>query len=344
MNGPVRCKTTLLKTNPPPNPVEPTLNPMKTLVKPLRLLCTLLLCLAAIPLQAQLSNLTCGAVSTNVGSQLKFVNSTNYDSTLGKTYPLFYTLVSNLVAIKGRVLPTGERTALANLTPYYLTTNLLFSSLSSVTNATNGGAAKSAYLVCEVVSVTGPSGGIFQFWEQGDRVPTYVFPVGVTPTMGSNRFMVSDISQGAGQGGGDAFGSIRGRRYSVNKPGDYVVGFKLYDTSTNSLAMGPLHTPSDVLTIKFTTAFNPSTMLFSGRGIVSSNSIDTLTFQQGGLTNFYIDMASDLTISNWTVAAGPFTVAPWLNNSQLVVTQRFTNASSPNSARFYRLRGSIPTP
>lgn len=315
---------------------------MKTLFKPFGTLCALALWLAAGSAQAQLSNITAGAVSTNVGSKLQFVNRANYDSTLGKSIPLPYTLVSNLWAWKGDV-GDGNYGAVGQLRPYYLTTNVLFSALSTRTNSLTGAAGTGAYVVCEVVSVTGPVGGIFQFWEKGSRWPTYTFPVGVTPNPSKNKFALSDISLGAGQVDGDAFGFIRGRRFSVTKPGDYTVGFRLIDTSVNSLSMGPLHTPSDVLTVKFTTGVDSSGIAFASP-IVTSNNVTTFTFRQGGLTNFYIEASTNLAPGSWSVVAGPMMKAPWmgLTTTNLLMTYRLTNSGPASPNVYYRLRGVPP--
>ena len=48
----------------------------------------------------------------------------------------------------------------------------------SVPERVVGGAAIGSYIVCEVLSVSGPAGGVLSFWEQGWRTPTYQFPVG----------------------------------------------------------------------------------------------------------------------------------------------------------------------
>ena len=45
--------------------------------------------------------------------------------------------------------------------------------------------------------------------------------------------------------GGDPFGHIHGRRFSVTKSGLYRVGFRVLDVSTNGPAGGPIHTASE---------------------------------------------------------------------------------------------------
>ncbi len=294
---------------------------MKTHVKLAALSCAILLCLAPRPLQGQPNQVQCGAESTNLNSKLTFANAAAYDITSGYTQPLIYTLVSNLVQLRG---------AVSEIKGFYNTTNLAFHALSRTSASP---AADGSYLVCEVVSVSGPEGGTFSFWEQGARGPTYSFPAGAAPASGKNRFDVTDIAQGGGLPYGDPFGAIPGRRLTVDKPGEYVVGFKLHDTSSNSLSIGPMHASSDLLTIKFQTAVQPSLAR-----IAVTNEVATLTLNQGGLTNIFLETSTSLVPANWATVAGPFTNAPIGGNTRLL---KVTNTESILS-RFYRLRGTGP--
>src|ERR1700712_4828567 len=64
--------------------------PMKNHVKPYFLLGAALLGLAAGTMQAQILGVDCGAVSTNAGAKLKFINGANYSSTGSFVAPLTY--------------------------------------------------------------------------------------------------------------------------------------------------------------------------------------------------------------------------------------------------------------
>ena len=285
---------------------------MKNNVKHAGLIGAMLFALAAGTGQAQVQ-ITAGAVSTNVNEKLAFANGANYAAASGYVHPLVYTVVSNVNLNSG----------------YYSSTNLAFGSLSS----TNPGAASiGTYIVCQVVSVTGPEGGVLSFWERGSRVPNYSFPVGESFSE-ETRFDVSDIALGAGLPDGDPAGSIPGRRWTVNKGGEYVVGYQLVDTSSNSLAITSLHTPSDILYLKFSTGVDLGLNRLS-----LSNNIATVVFRQGSLTNVFVETSTNLISGTWTVAAGPFPSAPAGTNT---TTRVFTN--SPGfSALFYRLRGVAP--
>lgn len=287
---------------------------MNTSAKSLGLLCSAMLGLVTGPLHAQFQQLNAGAESTNLNAKLAWANGATFAASSGYSHLLVYTVVTNFV--------------MTNI--FYSTTNLQFWALSK-TNAS--GLAIGSHAVCEVVSVAGPVGGVLSLWEQGWRVPTYIYPVGVTPVVGSNRFDVSDIATGAGLVDGDPAGRIPLRRFTVNLPGEYLATFKLLDTSTNTPAGGPIHTPSDPITIKFTTGFD----LAVTRYVVASNGVETLTFKQSALTNLFVDSRTEVASGDWTPVAGPFLTAPALNNT---TTLNFTNPPVPK--KFYRLRGVAP--
>ncbi|HTG45081.1 MAG TPA: hypothetical protein VK633_11175 [Verrucomicrobiae bacterium] len=112
-----------------------------------------------------------------------------------------------------------------------------------------------AFIVAEIVSVSGPAGGEFAFWDStSTTAPTVSLPVGTTNS--SFRFDLSQSSLGGGEPGGDPFGHIHGRRFTASKPGLYTVGFRAYDTSTNGLNGQPLHTPSALQSINFQAGVN----------------------------------------------------------------------------------------
>lgn len=286
-------------------------------MKTLALLVTALLGLATAPLQAQFSAVNAGAASSSPGAKLLFVNGAAFDAGSGYAHPLIYTLVTNF--------------SLTNV--IYSSTNLQFWALS---NQVAGGAAIGSYIVCEVLSVSGPEGAVLSFWEQGWRTPTYQFPVGAPPVGGSNRFDVSDIATGAGLVDGDPAGKIPLRRFTVNLPGEYAMTFQLFDTSTNTPAGGAMHTPSDPLTIRFATTldlgFTRIARLTNAPGALA------LTFKQSALANVVVEAKTNLTQEGWTTISGPYPSAPAFNNT---TTLNVTNPAVI-SAQFYRLRGDAP--
>ncbi|MDB6130290.1 MAG: Host specificity protein [Verrucomicrobiales bacterium] len=287
---------------------------MKTSLRSSILLGALLLGLNAGTVNAQLLPVTAGAFSTTPGSKLKFVNGATYTSASGYIQLTPYSRFANRFG--------------TNLT--YGTTNLLFQALSYATNS-DVSAAPGAYIACQVLSVTGPVGGTLFFWEQGAGWPTYKFPVNGLYAAGKNRIMLSNPESGAGRPDGDPFGAVRGRKFTVDKAGDYAVTFKLYDISQNNpTTAGPIHPPSDPLTIKFSTYVD-----LGITQIKQTNNVSALTFKQGFLTNMVVESSTDLTAPNWTVVSGPFATTPTLT------TNIFTNDIASQTV-FYRLRGVTP--
>jgi hypothetical protein len=107
-----------------------------------------------------------------------------------------------------------------------------------------------SFVVVEIVSVEGPDGGAFQFWETNSTTaPAVSIPSGTTNA--EFRYDLSDASLGAGQPGGDAYGHIHGRQFAATIPGIYTVGFQAYDVSTNGPNGAPLQAPSPLQLVHF---------------------------------------------------------------------------------------------
>lgn len=115
--------------------------------------------------------------------------------------------------------------------------------------------APGSFIAAEIVSVEGPAGGEFGFWDvDSTATPTHSIPVGTSN--GTFSFVLSNAELGAGQPGGDPFGHIHGRRFTATKAGFYKVGFRAIDSSTSGQGSGPIHTPSDLLHIHFQAGVN----------------------------------------------------------------------------------------
>lgn len=115
-----------------------------------------------------------------------------------------------------------------------------------------------AFIAAEIVSVEGPAGGAFAFWENTSQTnsPTISIPAGTTNA--GFRFEVSEAALGAGQPGGDAYGHIHGRRFTASLPGLYVVGFRAHDISANGAGGAPLHDSSPIQLVTFQAGVNLS--------------------------------------------------------------------------------------
>lgn len=204
----------------------------------------LIIIAAASTLKAQHGHLDAGATSHAQDSQLIWANGAAFAAGSGFVKQLDYT---NSGRFAGHFQGSITLTAL---------------------ESTNGGSALGSFLQAQIVSVAGPAGGAFEFWDStdlgGSLVPTFVIPVGTTG--GSFQFALSDASAGAGLPAQDAYGHLHGRRFSTTTAGDYTVGFRVVDTSNNGMGGGPIHAASDVLFINFTAVPEPSIFALTAIG------------------------------------------------------------------------------
>lgn len=196
---------------------------------------------------AQHGHLNAGALGQNQGDKLYFANGTIFaaDSGFAKTlaprsdgtYSGFY---------EGGITMTALATTVANGGP------------------AAGASAPGSLLMARITSVQGPDGGYLSFWDHESTVPTFSYASGTTGASGT--FALSDAGNGAGTPGGDPFGHIHGRTFTVSAPGEYTVGISLFDASNNGLNGGAIHADSDTLFIKFQTIPEPGTLALLGVG------------------------------------------------------------------------------
>lgn len=208
----------------------------------------------AAPLQAQHGHLNSGATGKNQGDALIFVNGADFAASSG--YAKELTLGSSGY-YEGSITLTAVHSldgTDANGIPYVANPN---------------GAALGSFIQYEIVSVAGPAGGSFQFWEEGAAVPTFSYASGYAAGGNPNLIALSNVDSGAGTVGGDPFGHLHGRRFSTSTAGDYTVGFRLVDTSVNGAGGGPIHSPSDVLSIQFSSVPEPGTVALGVMGLLA---------------------------------------------------------------------------
>ena len=178
-------------------------------------------------------HLNVGAVSQDVGSKLIVANAVNFATNSGYVKTLTYT---NGATYAG-----------------YFQGNTTLTALPATAN--NAGPdpqapALGSFIQAQIVSVEGPEGGEFSFWDTGAKSPTITVKSGET---GTNMFVLSESD---GSPGTDPYGHIHGRRMTLTKPGIYVVGLRAFDTSTNGPDGGPIHLPSDILYTRFEAGVN----------------------------------------------------------------------------------------
>lgn len=197
---------------------------------------------AAPPLHAQHGHLNAGALSTNQNEKVFLVNGADFASSSGYVKELAYSDTGRYASTyNGGITPTAFHSFDTNGAPL------------------PNGPAPGSFIKAEILSVTGPAGGSFSFWEAGaSATPFLTLAVGFAGQ--SSSWDISDASLGAGTPGGDAYGHLHGRRFSADVLGDYEVMFRFFDASANGAGGGPIHAPSDPLTIKFGAVPEPSVL------------------------------------------------------------------------------------
>lgn len=205
---------------------------------------------------------------------------------------------------------------------------------------TTGHAHTGAWIWMEIVSVSGPAGASFGFWEEGrsfsNDTPTKSFAAN-QPT-GNYRFV---LSEGVDEVSEDPFGHIHGRSWTADKPGDYNIGFRLVDLSTSGPGGGPWHVPSQVYTFRFRAgpSFQPTVEKIPGTGCVLTWSSQMGHYAadatQTGIV-FTVQRATSLSPANWTtIGTVTGTTADNAN---------FTDPTPPAAGAFYRLQWQWSTP
>jgi hypothetical protein len=130
---------------------------------------------------------------------------------------------------------------------YYYTDDLVFIALAATPN--NGGpepgaAALGTYVQVKLLSVEGPPGASFGFWETSQEGVDSTNLTWSVPVPYSNGTNLIHVSESDGSPGSDPYGHIHGRIYSLTKPGLYKATWQFVDTSTNGPGGGSVDLPS----------------------------------------------------------------------------------------------------
>jgi hypothetical protein len=178
-------------------------------------------------------HLNVGATGTGQDAPLIFDNGAIFATSYNYVYTLNYTNGSRYAGYyQGNI----TLTALAATAAY----------AGPVPNAP----ALGSQIYAQLVSVDGPPGGVFGFWDAGATNPTIAVLTGTTST---NVWLLSENDDSPSS---DPYGHIHGRRFTATLPGVYTVGFRALDWSTNGVGGGPIHKPSGVLRIYFQAGVN----------------------------------------------------------------------------------------
>lgn len=298
------------RSQPRPSILAILAKPTRTQLPAFQTLLTVIGCLALLfpaPARAQHGHLNAGAAGTQQNDRLLWANGADFVSTSGYIKTLDYTNAGRYAG--------------------YFQQNITLTVLPA-TGANAGpdpaAPALGAFLRVHLTCSDAPPGGTFAFWEAGATMPT--LSVGA----GQSAATPFAISQGDGAPASDPYGHIHGRRFTATKPGLYKITFRAIDTSTNGAGGGPIHTPSDPISIWFQ----------AGVPILSIEP----DFEED---HVHLRFAPPLGTS-WQVeaSASPAGDAAWepvgpvVNGNDLLIETLIGGA--PNPQRFYRLRRTAP--
>jgi hypothetical protein len=182
--------------------------------------------------------------------------------------------------------------------------------------------ALGSYLQFSLACLEGPQGGAFGFWDAGSASPSISLSPGQTST---NLWRLTESD---GSPDSDPYGHIHGRRFTATRPGIYKVGFIAVDTSTNGTGGGPIHTPSEELSVWFQAGINVASLSRTGN-------VNTVTFGTLANRNFTLEYSTNLAVTNeWTSISGPIPGDDHL--------QSLEDADAFVGHRFYRVLMSTP--
>lgn len=241
------------------------------------MLCAGLCLLGARRLEAQHGHLNAGAASWDQNSKLQFDNGAAFVAASGYVKTMVYSNTGTFASTyNGNISLT------------------VLHSTNGLGEKVNGSPAPGSFIVVEIVSVKGPEGGSFTFWEE--ERPQLVVPSGTT--QGGFRYELSDAALGAGQPGNDPYGHIHGRRFSLDKPGIYEIGLRAIDISANGVGGGPIHSPSDVLLVMFQAGINIASV---------EPDVDHSHIRFGAMANFLWQLESidSLSSTEWWPVGDP---------------------------------------
>jgi len=209
-------------------------------------------------IQAQHGHLDTGAAGQNQGDALTFINGADFAASSGYVKEL---------AFSGSGTYAGYYQGGITLTAVHALPGTDASGIPYVAHPQ--AAAPGAFLQYAIVSVEGPAGGSFQFWEGGATAPTFRYDSGYQAGASPILIALSDASLGAGTAGGDPYGHLHGRRFTTTTSGEYTVGFQVVDTSALGAGGGPIQSPSDVLLIRFSSVPEPQTVALGLLGLAA---------------------------------------------------------------------------
>ena len=171
----------------------------------------------------------------------------------------------------------------------------------------------------QLVSVQGPPGGSFGFWETNATNPTFSLACGAIG--GTNAYCAS---QNDGSPGTDPYGHIHGRAFTATVPGLYTVGLRAYDGSTNGVNGGQIQSPSGTFYLQFQAGLTLTSLRVENQTAIA-------TFGATGGQNLVLQRSDGLTSTNWQQVGDMVTGDDHFHS--------VTDDSATGARRFYRVVG-----
>ncbi len=162
----------------------------------------------------------------------------------------------------------------------------------------------------ELVSVSGPAGGSFSFWQTGTPGPIWTRPTGWTAAGDDRPFVVVYEDPTTG------YGHLHGRAFTADREGTYTVTFRAVDETG-------LRTPSPVKTVTFRAQAPPALTLSVG----TTNA--RLAFTTRLNLSYDLQVCENLATDQWT------TIASWWDGA--ATAREFFHPIGPKKRAFYRL-------
>ncbi len=182
-----------------------------------------------------------GATTNLSGATLAFVNASNYVAASSYCFPTVsgsffdYTIADD---------PDSYAYPYAG---YYYNNSQVFYALPATED--NGGPADDAsapgtVIELQLLSVDGPAGASFAFWERNEDGSFGTNLTWSVPVPSSNHTNLIMITQAPNTADNDPYGYSQNRVFGFSRPGLYKLTWRLVDTSTNGPGGTPLNQPS----------------------------------------------------------------------------------------------------
>jgi hypothetical protein len=173
--------------------------------------------------------------------------------------------------------PLGEAPSLAleNLPGGAYASELTFSAFDNTAPPPKG-----ALVRVDVLSVTGPEGGNFSYWETAATTPTWTRPSGWSASENDHPDLYASEDAGG-------YGHLHGRAFTMDRAGVYLVTFQVVDELGNHAASAPF-------VVQFT-AIDPPRL-----SIALEASSVLLTFQSRMDLNYDLQSSTTLDPYDWS--------------------------------------------